>query len=168
VRARSLTADAQGFIMKALIWISREGEQGELPMKFTKPTPLTYSQAIRFHGHNGPFLALGYRLGQHVNKLIKPKSIMDYHVTVYVKKEKPYTCVIDGLQCVTFATMGKGNISVRSRQSSGIRVHIVSSSKTLMFTSTSRAMTMCLGQKDLDTAARKISKARFDSLWVCE
>lgn len=135
-------------------------------MRFTKPTPLTYTQTIRFHGHNGPFLALGYRLGQYVNALIKPTGIMDYRITVYVRKEKPYTCVIDGLQCATFATLGKGNISVRNRQASGIRVRIVSGSKTLVFTSTSRAMTMCLGQKDLDKAAKKISTARFDSLWV--
>jgi hypothetical protein len=139
--------------------------QGEQSMKLKKPKPLTYTQAIRFHGHNGPFLALGYRLGQHVNTLMKPKGIMDYLVTVYVRREKPYTCVIDGLQCVTFATLGKGNILVRNTHATGVRVKIVSGSRTLIFTSTSRAMTMCLGPKDLERAAAAVIRARFVSLW---
>lgn len=140
-------------------------ERGKPYMKYTKPKPLTYAQAIRFHGHNGPFLALGYRLGQHVNQLMMPTGIMDYRVTVYVRKEKPYTCVIDGLQCITFATLGKGNIWVRNRKAPGIRVKIVSGSRTLIFISTSQAMTMCIGQNDLEKAAARIMKSRFVSLW---
>ena len=137
-------------------------------MKHKRMKPLTYVQTIRFHGHNGPFLALGYRLGQHVNKLIKPKGIMDYRVTVYVRLEKPYTCVIDGLQCVTFATMGKGNILARNRKMSGISVKIVTGSRKLMFTTTARALSLCHGQKDLERAAREVNKTRFALLWNCD
>ena len=134
-------------------------------MKHKRIKPLTYSQAIRFHGHNGPFLALGYRLGKEMNRILKPKGIMDYTVTVYVRREKPYTCVIDGLQSVTCATMGKGNIMVRNRMEPGIRVKIVTASRELIFTSTTLALSLCLGQKDLEKAASAVMKERFDTLW---
>ncbi len=134
-------------------------------MKHKRMKPLTYTQSIKFHGHNGPFLALGYRLGKHVNTLIEPKNIMEYRVTVYVRKEKPYTCVIDGLQCVTFATMGKGNIQVRKRKNPGIKVKILTAERRLTFTSTRRALAMCCGRKDLERAASDVFKERFGSLW---
>ncbi|UCC12261.1 MAG: formylmethanofuran dehydrogenase subunit E family protein [candidate division WOR-3 bacterium] len=134
-------------------------------MKHKRLKPLTYAQTIRFHGHNGPFLALGYRLGEHVNTTLKPKGIMEYHITVYVRKEKPFTCVIDGLQCATFATTGKGNIQVKKRKEPGIRVKIVTAKRRLTFTSTTRALTLCHGQKDLERAASAVFKERFESLW---
>ncbi len=134
-------------------------------MKHKRLKPLTYAQTVRFHGHNGPFLALGYRLGEHVNTMIKPKGIMAYHITVYVRKEKPFTCVIDGLQCATFATMGKGNIQVKKRKEPSIRVKIVTARRGLTFTSTTRALALCRGQKDLELAASAVFKERFSSLW---
>lgn len=134
-------------------------------MKHKRTKPLTYAQTIRFHGHNGPFLALGYRLGQHVNTLIKPKGIMEYHITVHVRKGKPYTCVIDGLQCVTFATMGKGNILVRKRKKPGIKVKIMTANRKMMFTSTTRALALCRGQKNLERAASAVFQERIESLW---
>ncbi len=93
-------------------------------MKFPRPEILSYEQAIRFHGHNGPFLALGYKLGTYLNQGLKPKGIMDFKITVIIKFEKPFTCLIDGLQCSTFATFGKSNMMVKKSKSNDILVFV--------------------------------------------
>ena len=90
---------------------SAEGSRDR--MKHRRPRPLSYSETVRFHGHDGPFLALGYRLGKFLMRLLKPRGIMDLKITVKTKMKKPYTCILDGLQCATFATLGKGNLAAK-------------------------------------------------------
>ena len=73
--------------------------------------PLTMEELARFHGHLGPFIVLGARMGEH--------SVTAHHfprhfgVTVKVEcpDQPPQSCLIDGLQLSTGATLGKRNIS---------------------------------------------------------
>lgn len=74
---------------------------------------LTYEEAIHFHGHDGPFLALGYRAGMYARQVLKPKGIMGLECIVEVRNEKPWTCAIDGIQCATCCTPGKGILKIK-------------------------------------------------------
>ena len=67
--------------------------------------------AGRFHGHIGPFLALGMRMGLLANEAIgrDPFGVIS-EVTVEIRA--PRGCLIDGIQYTTGCTMGKGNIRV--------------------------------------------------------
>lgn len=117
---------------------------------------LTYKATIRFHGHNGPFLALGYKLGIFLVKKLRPKGIMDFRITVITKIEKPYTCLIDGLQCSTHATIGKGNLLVKRNRGRKAKVIVEKEKKIYQYQITDEAINICSTAENLDEAARRV------------
>lgn len=68
---------------------------------------------IKLHGHAGPYLNLGIRMGLLALDLLDAKGYFDLSVIVELKNRTPFSCLIDGLQISTGCTMGKGNIQVR-------------------------------------------------------
>lgn len=134
-------------------------------MKFRRPKILRYQDTVRFHGHDGPFLALGYKLGKYINKRHKPKGIMDMQISVRVKPQKPYTCIVDGLQCSTMATMGKGTIKILKPRGRRVLVTVAKGKKRYHYRITQTALNMCLGTDPLDVAARKIFRTPASALW---
>ena len=67
--------------------------------------------AGRFHGHVGPFLAIGLRMGGIANESLG-RDPMEMKASVAVKPRPPRSCVVDGIQYSTGCTMGKGNIAI--------------------------------------------------------
>ncbi|MFH1578148.1 MAG: formylmethanofuran dehydrogenase subunit E family protein [Candidatus Omnitrophota bacterium] len=67
-------------------------------------------EAIKFHGHLGPYLVLGILAGGLAVKRLKCKRYFGLYVKVRGVGKKPRSCLIDGLQLSTGATYGKGNI----------------------------------------------------------
>ena len=131
-----------------------------------KPKNLSYAETIRFHGHDGPFLALGYCLGKFLIRTMKPKAIMELRIRVRTQARKPYTCVVDGLQCSTHATLGKGNISIVPSRRRGITVNVTKGRLSRCFRATGLATEICLNAKDLCKAARKILRMPVSELWM--
>ncbi len=68
-------------------------------------------QAGRFHGHIGPFLAIGLRMGLLANETLG-RAPMRTSARVRVEPRPPRSCVVDGIQFSTGCTMGKGNIEI--------------------------------------------------------
>jgi len=66
----------------------------------------------QFHGHLGPYVVLGIRLGTVLLRELRarPHFGLDVHVTGPLTP--PPRCVLDGLQLSTGCTMGKGNLSL--------------------------------------------------------
>jgi len=62
----------------------------------------------KFHGHLGPNVIFGYRMGKLV-KSVRPKDVV---ANVYCGTEVPLSCLIDGIQLSSGCTMGKNNIKV--------------------------------------------------------
>lgn len=71
-------------------------------------------KAIDFHGHLGPYLVLGLKMGPLALKEIKAGKHFGVEVIVRGACLKPKSCLIDGLQLSTGATFGKGNIEKRN------------------------------------------------------
>lgn len=71
----------------------------------------TLKEAVKFHGHLGPYLVLGLKAGELALKKINCKQYFGLEVKVWGATEKPKSCIIDGLQLSTGATYGKGNIN---------------------------------------------------------
>jgi formylmethanofuran dehydrogenase subunit E len=63
----------------------------------------------RFHGHLGPYVLIGYRMGQ-IGRERFPHSIW---AVVFTGLKRPLSCTIDGIQFSSSCTLGKGNITVR-------------------------------------------------------
>ncbi len=65
----------------------------------------------RFHGHLGPYVVLGYRMGRLARKALEVGAF-DLSVDVFTGTEPPLSCLVDGVQVGSTCTLGKGNISV--------------------------------------------------------
>jgi len=85
----------------------------------TRKLDIILRKAEEFHGHVGPFLVLGVRMGLvGVRELGVKGNEEKLRVTVMSKHSVPFSCVIDGIQVATKCTVG--NKKLRVKYSSGI------------------------------------------------
>lgn len=86
------------------------------------------NEAVRFHGHLGPYLILGILAGNTAVRKLKSGKYFNLNVKVWGAYKKPKSCLIDGLQLSTGATYGKGNIEKLKGRSIRIEVTNLSNS----------------------------------------
>jgi len=70
-------------------------------------------RAGEFHGHLGPWVTVGAMIGEHALKQLKTLGQWEVEVICWMPPERqrqPFSCILDGLQTSTGATMGKRNI----------------------------------------------------------
>ena len=80
-------------------------------MKFAK----SEQQKLKnFHGHLGPYILLGYKIGQLAIAKLRTKN-KELRTDYFGPAKTPYTCLVDGLQIVTGCTYGKRNIKVYNK-----------------------------------------------------
>ena len=69
--------------------------------------------AVQFHGHLGPGLVFSCLVGKAGLEAVGAQGYFDVEVTAYGPlAEPPQSCVLDGLQLATGATLGKRNINI--------------------------------------------------------
>ncbi|MCS7253645.1 MAG: formylmethanofuran dehydrogenase subunit E family protein [Armatimonadota bacterium] len=68
--------------------------------------------ARSFHGHLGPFLALGMLIGVRALEFLRARKYFGVKVVVRCPPNPPQSCIVDGLQLSTGATYGKRNIEL--------------------------------------------------------
>ena len=70
--------------------------------------------AVKLHGHLGPFLVIGVRMGTIAKGILTPayNGSDALQVTVRVPLRTPYSCVLDGLQSITKCTIGNQKLKV--------------------------------------------------------
>jgi formylmethanofuran dehydrogenase subunit E len=70
-----------------------------------------------FHGHLGPFLVLGLRMGLiALRELCKNVNNDDLRVIVNIPLSTPYSCIIDGVQIATRCTIGNGKLKLKDQK----------------------------------------------------
>jgi len=74
-----------------------------------QPGLASYEDAVRFHGHSCPGLALGYRMAIEAAVLLNITRSADEE---YAAISECGFCGVDALQIVTGCTLGKGNLRV--------------------------------------------------------
>ena len=82
-----------------------------------------------FHGHLGPYIVLGYRMGRYVKRYFC-KDPFHMRAEVYCSGVTPQTCLADGVQIGSGCTLGKGNI--RIIKSDEIKCEFISEGKKLV------------------------------------
>jgi formylmethanofuran dehydrogenase subunit E len=86
----------------------------KLQMKTIDPVNVALQEMIErgaeFHGHLGPFLVLGIRMGLLALKDLGSSGHKDIDARVKTGTTPPISCLVDGIQISTGCTMGKGNI----------------------------------------------------------
>ena len=80
------------------------------PMKTRELSGELLQRASEFHGHGGPFLVVGLRLGQRALKDLDASGWFDLRCRAHLKLSPPDSCVLDGIQVATGCTMGKMNL----------------------------------------------------------
>ncbi len=88
-------------------------------------------RGIKLHGHSGPYLNLGIKMGLLALELLEAKGYFDLSTEVEMEYRRPMSCLIDGLQISTGCTMGKGNIKINNKQGI-IRTLFRADKKTLL------------------------------------
>lgn len=68
----------------------------------------------RLHGHLGPYLVAGIRMGLLALKELDSTGHKELKATVETGSTPPVSCLIDGIQVATGCTAGKGNLEVTS------------------------------------------------------
>lgn len=71
---------------------------------------MDYRDIIKFHGHNCPGLAIGYRMSTAAMDRLKSMRADDEEIVAIVEND---ACGVDALQCITGCTFGKGNLLFR-------------------------------------------------------
>lgn len=77
---------------------------------------MSLEEAGEFHGHLGPFLTLGYLAGALAVRVLEPANEHELKAEVRIPLRRPYSCIIDGVQCSSRCTLGKGNIEVEDSE----------------------------------------------------
>jgi formylmethanofuran dehydrogenase subunit E len=68
---------------------------------------MTYAEILKFHGHDCPGLAIGYRMACAGMEALGSLRAGDEELVAIVEND---ACGVDALQCVTGCTFGKGNL----------------------------------------------------------
>jgi formylmethanofuran dehydrogenase subunit E len=70
-------------------------------------------QIKNFHGHLGPYVVIGYKMGLISNQILGEDSFSK-KAEVWTGINPPISCIIDGIQMSSGCTLGKGNIKVKN------------------------------------------------------
>ena len=74
-------------------------------------------KAADFHGHLGPFLVIGVRMGNMAKRILKP-NIEENKLQAVAKIPflTPFSCVLDGIQATTKCTIGNQKLKIENSQ----------------------------------------------------
>jgi len=70
----------------------------------------TYEDAVTFHGHTCPGLALGYRVAEHALKTLHAERSEDEDLVAIVEND---ACGVDAVQAIAGCSVGKGNLILK-------------------------------------------------------
>jgi formylmethanofuran dehydrogenase subunit E len=96
-----------------------------------KSDPDWLAQAVQFHGHLGPSVIAGARIGMIGLRAVGAKGYFDVEVTCEGPFAKPpQACFLDGLQVGTGATLGKRTLTWVKADRTVVRVKNTRTGKT--------------------------------------
>jgi formylmethanofuran dehydrogenase subunit E len=79
----------------------------------TEKLGILVERAVEFHGHLGPFLVLGLRMGvTGLRELKVERGDRRLRVTAKLKDSIPFSCSVDGLQVATKCTIGNKKLTI--------------------------------------------------------
>lgn len=87
-------------------------------MQNKKELLLMLNNAQKLHGHLGPFLVLGVRMGMMAKKTLSvtDEKQASLKASVRVPLFPPFSCLLDGIQASTSCTIGNQRLSVENSE----------------------------------------------------
>lgn len=103
-------------------------------MTENKKIPLLIENAVKLHGHLGPFLVIGVRMGDIAGKHLDldSKNSCKLQASIRTPLFTPFSCVIDGIQASTGCTVGNQKLRIeKSTKKITATFKLQSSDKTM-------------------------------------
>ena len=95
--------------------------------------------AKSFHGHLGPFIVLGLRIGLiGLHELNMSKHSDELKVIAYLNYKPPISCILDGLQITTGCTLG--NKKLEFNESDEVLINFIVKGKNVLSIKVDNAM----------------------------
>lgn len=106
--------------------------------KISEESTSLIKKAADFHGHLGPFLVIGVRMGSLAKKIlnVNVRESNKLRATARLPLLTPFSCILDGIQATTQCTIGNQKLRIEDsqakivvyfeQQSSGkaLRIHV--------------------------------------------
>ena len=119
-------------------------------------------RARDIHGHLGPFLVLGVKMGLAGMKRLGIKENMrQLHIETEIPRQIPYTCTLDGIQATTQCTFGNQRLVFKEAN-----LPIISAKFGLK--NQNKQVIISLRDKILQTLMKKLKEAKKDATVVQE
>lgn len=120
-----------------------------------KKLKLAIKNAEKLHGHLGPFLVIGVRIGKTAQKNLNTNTIENkLRATVKIPLSTPFSCVLDGIQTTTKCTIGNQKLRIENSQKEiTARFELQNSDKT---------MKISVNPKIVEELTNRLSKGASD------
>jgi len=89
-----------------------------LKAKISEELTSLIKKAADFHGHLGPFLVIGVRMGTLTKKILNVNAGKNnkLRITARLPLLTPFSCIIDGIQATTQCTIGNQKLKIENSQ----------------------------------------------------
>jgi formylmethanofuran dehydrogenase subunit E len=127
------------------------------------------ARAVEFHGHLGPYVVLGLKIGDFAIQELGSQKHFGTKVEVFCTPEPPVSCVVDGLQYSTGCTLGKRNISLEDGPGITVNVTNTDTGRTLKIAVDEAGLAEIRSRQDpddLEAQAVAVWRARDEELFV--
>ncbi len=124
-------------------------------------------KGVEFHGHLGPFLVIGLRMGSLALKLLGLRGYSGLRAIVETGNEPPLSCIVDGVQVATGCTLGKGNVEVL--RNTGAKTTFLTEDRILVIELRDTLFRRILGELETDPpkkVAERIMRTIDDELFL--
>jgi formylmethanofuran dehydrogenase subunit E len=135
---------------------------------------LLIENAARLHGHLGPFLVIGVRMGELAKKClgVDDKSSCRLEANIQTPLSTPFSCVIDGIQASTSCTVGNRKLKIeKSTKEITARFKLQNSKKIKISVNHRIAETLISEMSkgaNAEQLAAKIARVQEEQLFVLE
>ena len=140
-----------------------------------KETRLLIENAVKLHGHLGPFLVIGVRMGEIAKRHLKvdEENSRELHANIRIPLSTPFSCVIDGIQATTSCTVGNQKLKIeKSMKEITARFKLQSSDKTVKVSVNPKLVKNLTEEMsrgtDSEQLAAKIAHLKEEQLFVLE
>ncbi|MGA2768090.1 MAG: formylmethanofuran dehydrogenase subunit E family protein [Candidatus Bathyarchaeia archaeon] len=144
-------------------------------MTENKEIPLLIENAVKLHGHLGPFLVIGVRMGDIARKRLDfdSKNSCKLQASIRTPLFTPFSCVIDGIQASTGCTVGNQKLRIeKSTKKITATFKLQSSDKTMKISVNTKVAETLIEEMSKGASAEQlaaeIAEMQEEQLFVLE
>jgi formylmethanofuran dehydrogenase subunit E len=80
--------------------------------------------AEKLHGHLGPFLVIGVRMGKMAQKILDIEKDDELRSYAKIPVLTPFSCILDGIQATTGCTIGNQRLKIENSKEIAVRFEL--------------------------------------------